>query len=73
MKWIPFLPNEEVLIQVNISGHLPIPTGSKQFFGNLLFLVVFRVLNFRGYFEGLNNVFIYLVFDIGHLNHVLKL
>jgi hypothetical protein len=48
------------LIQVDIGGHPPFPTGSKQFsgnFGNLLFLAVFRVLNFRSRFEALNDVF----------------
>jgi hypothetical protein len=42
---------------VDIGGHPPFPTGSKQFsdnFGNLLFLAVF---NFWGHFEGLNEVF----------------
>jgi hypothetical protein len=29
------------LMQVDIGGHPPIPTGSKQCFGNLLFLAVF--------------------------------
>jgi hypothetical protein len=45
------------VIQVDIGGHPPFPTGSKQFsgnFGNLLFLAVF---NFRGHFEGLNEGF----------------
>jgi hypothetical protein len=45
------------LIQVDIGGHPPFPTGSKQFsgnFGNLLFLAVF---NFWGHFEALNDVF----------------
>jgi hypothetical protein len=45
------------LIQVDIGGHPPFPTGSKQFsgkFGNLLFLAVF---NFRGHFEGPNEGF----------------
>jgi hypothetical protein len=45
------------LIQVDIGGHPPFPNGSKQFFGhfgNLLFLAGF---NFRGHFEGLNEVF----------------
>jgi hypothetical protein len=40
---------------VDIGGHPPFPTGSKQFsgnFGNLLFLAGF---NFRGHFEGLNS------------------
>jgi hypothetical protein len=43
---------------VDIGGHPPFPTGSKQFssnFGNLLFLAVF---NFRGHFEGLNGGFL---------------
>jgi hypothetical protein len=42
---------------VDIGGHPPFPTGSKQFsgnFGNLLFLAVF---NFWGHFEGLNEGF----------------
>jgi hypothetical protein len=45
------------MIQVDIGGHPPFPTRSKQFsgnFGNLLFLAVF---NFRGHFEGLNEGF----------------
>jgi len=48
---------ETKLIQVDIGGHPPFPTGSKQFssnFGNLLFLAVF---NFWGHFEGLNEDF----------------
>jgi hypothetical protein len=46
------------MIQVDIGGHPPFPTGSKQFsgnFGNLLFLAVF---NFRGHFEALNDAFL---------------
>ena len=42
---------------MDIGGHPPFPTGSKQFFdnfGNLLFLAVF---NFRGHLEALNDVF----------------
>jgi hypothetical protein len=42
---------------VDIGGHSPFPTGSKQFsgnFGNLLFLAVF---NFQDHFEGPNEVF----------------
>jgi hypothetical protein len=57
MKWRPFIPKEGGLIQVDIGGHPPFPTCSKQFsgnFGNLLFLAVF---NFRGHFEGLNEFF----------------
>jgi hypothetical protein len=56
-QWRPFLPKEGGLIQVDIGGHPPFPSGSKQFsgnFGNLLFLAVF---NFRGHFEGLNEGF----------------
>jgi hypothetical protein len=47
-----------LLIQVDIGGHPPIPIGSKQSFGNLLFLAFFQFLNFRGHFEGLNEVFL---------------
>jgi hypothetical protein len=39
----------------------PFPAGSKQLFGNfgnLLFLAVFQVLNFRSRFEALNDVFL---------------
>jgi hypothetical protein len=64
MQWIPLLPNEGGLIQVDIGGHPPFPTGSKQFssnFGNLLFLAVF---NFRGHFEGLNEGFSGLRFSM---------
>jgi hypothetical protein len=42
---------------VDIDGHPPFSTGSKQCFdnfGNLLFLAGF---NFRGHFEGLNEGF----------------
>jgi hypothetical protein len=51
-----WMDNQE-LIQVDIGGHPPFPTGSKLFsgnFGNLLFLAGF---NFRGHFEGLNEGF----------------
>ena len=60
MQWIPLLPKDGGLIQVDIGGNPPFPTGSKQFpgnFGNLLFLAVFRVLNFQSRFEALNDVF----------------
>jgi hypothetical protein len=45
---------------VDIGGHPPFPAGSKQLssnFDNLLFLAVFRVLNFWSRFEALNDVF----------------
>jgi hypothetical protein len=45
------------MIQVDIGGHPPFPTSSKQYsgnFGNLLFLAGF---NFWGHFEGLNEGF----------------
>ena len=52
------------MIQVDIGGHPPIPLGAPplsisvfQFRHNLLFLAVFRVLNFRSRFEDLNDVF----------------
>jgi hypothetical protein len=48
------------MIQVDIGGGPPLPTGSKQSsgnFGKLLFLAVFRVLNFRSHFEALNDIF----------------
>ena len=48
---------KEKVIQVDIGGHPPSPTGPKHVsgnFGNLLFLAVF---NFRGHFEALNDVF----------------
>jgi hypothetical protein len=57
MQWIPLLPKEGGLIQVDIDGHPHFPTGSKYFsgnFGNLLFLVIF---NLRGHFKGLNEDF----------------
>jgi hypothetical protein len=51
------LPKEGGLIQVDIGGHPPFPTGSKQLsdnFCNLLFLAGF---NFWGHFEDLNEGF----------------
>jgi len=49
---------------VDIGGHPPIPLGAPplslsvfQFRHSLLFLAVFRVLNFRSRFEALNDVF----------------
>ena len=43
---------------MDIGGHPPFPTGSKQFSSNLLFLAIFQVLNFRSRFEALNDVFL---------------
>jgi hypothetical protein len=48
------------MIQVDIGGHPPFLAGSKQLssnFDNLLFLAVFRVLNFWSRFEALNDGF----------------
>jgi hypothetical protein len=60
MQWRPLLLKEGGLIQVDIGGYSPFPAGLKQLssnFDNLLFLAVFRVLNFRSRFEALNDVF----------------
>jgi hypothetical protein len=53
-----------LLIQVDIGGHPPIPLGCPpllllvfQFLHSLLFLAVFRVLNFQSRFKALNDVF----------------
>jgi hypothetical protein len=64
MKWRPLIPKEGGLIQVDICGHPPFPSSSKQFsgnFGNLLFLAVF---NFWVYFEGLNEGFLGSIFSM---------
>jgi hypothetical protein len=45
------------VIHEDLNVHPPIPTCSKQVFGNLLFLAVFGVPNFWGHFEGLNDLF----------------
>jgi len=42
---------------VDIGGHPPFPTGSKQFFGNFGNLLFLAGFNFQGHFEALNNVF----------------
>ncbi len=59
--------NSPLLIQVDVCGHPPTPLGPPQLSvsifqfhklqHSLLFLAVFRVLNFRSCFEALNNVF----------------
>ena len=59
MQWGPFLPKGGGTIQVDIGGHPPIPLGAPPFsllvfFQNLLFLAVFRVLNFQSRFEAPN-------------------
>jgi len=46
-----------LLIQVDIGGHPPFPTHSKQFFGNFGNLLFLAVFNFQGHFEGLNEGF----------------
>jgi hypothetical protein len=57
--WIShFLIFLGLMVQVDIGGHPPFSTASKQFsgnFGNLLFLAV---LNLRSHFEGLNEGFL---------------
>jgi hypothetical protein len=60
---------EGKLIQVDIGGHPPFPTGSKQLsgnFGNLLFLAGF---NFWGHFEGPNEGFLRLRFSMIYQRH----
>jgi hypothetical protein len=47
-----------ILIQVDIGGHPPFSTGSKQFFGNFGNLLFLAGFNFRGHFEGLNEGFL---------------
>jgi hypothetical protein len=56
-SWLLVLIALVGLIQVDIGDHPPIPTGSKQFSGNLLYFAIFLFLNFWGHFEGLNEVF----------------
>ena len=67
LEWVFRDVSEKVdwMIQVDISGHPPIPFEPPplvlsvfQFLHNLLFLAVFRVLNFQSRFEALNEVFI---------------
>jgi hypothetical protein len=57
MQWIPLLPKEGGLIQVDIGGHPPIPRAQKTVFHIGSFSAVFRVPNFLGCFEALNDVF----------------
>ena len=60
-QWRPLLPKEGGLIQTDIGGHPPIPLAQNncplwQF--PSYFSTVFRVLNFQGRFEALNDVFL---------------
>ena len=48
------------LIQVDIGGHPPIPLAQKQYFQFGSFSMIFRVLNFQGHFEALNDIFLAL-------------
>ena len=57
MQWIPLLPKEGGLIQVDIGGHPPIPRARKIVFHLGSFSVVFQVSNFQSRFEALNDVF----------------
>ena len=65
---------------MDIGGHPPIPLGAPQlsisvfqFRHSLLFLVVFRVLNFQSRFEALNDIFgknrsnMYTWIDVSHI------
>jgi hypothetical protein len=56
-QWRPLLPKEGGLIQVDIGGHPPIPRARKTVFHLGSFSTVFRVPNFWGRFEALNDVF----------------
>jgi hypothetical protein len=49
---------------VDIDGHPPFPTGSKQFSGNFVNLLFLAGFNFRGHFEGLNEGFSRLRFSM---------
>ena len=57
-QWIPLPPKGGGLIQVDIGSHPPIPLTQKQLFQFDSFSTIFRVLNFRGHFEALNDIFL---------------
>jgi hypothetical protein len=57
MQWIPLLPKGGVMIQVDIGGDPPIPRAQSTIFHFDSCSTLFRVLNFWGHFEALNNVF----------------
>jgi hypothetical protein len=50
MQWRPLLPKEGGLIQVDIGGHPPIPTGSKQVFWQFTIFSSFLVPKLLGPF-----------------------
>jgi hypothetical protein len=56
-QWRPLLPKGGRMIQVEIGGHPPIPLAQNRGFHLGSFSTSFRVLNFRGHFEALNNIF----------------
>jgi hypothetical protein len=56
-QWRPFLPKGGRMIQVEIGGHPPIPLAQNRGFHLGSFSTSFRVLNFWGRFEALNNIF----------------
>jgi hypothetical protein len=64
MQWRKYIPKEGGLIQVDIDGHPPFPTGSKQFFGNFGNLLFFSNFHFWSRFEALNDVFLENMFEI---------
>jgi hypothetical protein len=78
MKWRPFLPKKGGLIHMDIGGHPPIPLAQKTIFHLGSFSIVFRVPNFRGCFEALNDGFwgfgVYFTIegtDLGHFKNFL--
>ena len=46
------------MIHVDIGSHPPIPLDQKYYFNSAFFSMIFQVLNFRGHFEALNDVFL---------------
>jgi hypothetical protein len=57
MKWRPFLPKGGGLVQADIGGHPPIPLSQSTIFHFGIFSTLFRVLNIKGHFNAINNVF----------------
>jgi hypothetical protein len=57
MQWRPLLPKDEGLICLDIGGHPLIPLAQKIVFHLGSVSTVFRVPNFWGPFEALNNIF----------------